>query len=250
MRTAWRGILVPLALLASWEVAGTIGSIPLSLSRPSDVIMAGATALSDGSLLVVTAETLQASLLGLFLATCIGVGVGIAFGLFPVVHGVIGPTLEVLRPIPPVAFIPLALLVFGFGAPLEVSIVAFASVWPILIVTIAAVRSVEPRLIEVGRGLELSLLQRIRLIIVPAIAPRIGVGFRIAAGISLVVAITVEIVLNPRGLGFGIIVAQQKLQADIMYALILWTGIVGLLFNSLVLWIERRSLPSTERGTG
>jgi NitT/TauT family transport system permease protein len=204
---------------------------------------AGLTLLRDGVLLSATAQTLHTTLEGLAFATLLGVAVGIVFGLFPRVQGVVGPTLEVLRPVPPVAFIPLALLIFGFGVSLEVSIIVLASVWPILIVTVAAVRGIDPRLIEVGRVLELSLARRIKTIVLPATAARIGVGVRIAAGVALVVAITVEIVLNPRGLGYEMIVAQQKLQVDILFALILWTGCVGVLFNLLVAQVERRWLP-------
>jgi NitT/TauT family transport system permease protein len=239
-----RGALLPVVLLSLWELGGRAGWIPVqSVSQPSRLLAAGAELLSDGSLLLATAQTLHTALAGLALATLVGVIVGVAFGLFPLLQGVVGPTLEALRPIPPVAFIPLVLLIFGFGAPLEIVIIVFASVWPVLIVTIAAVRGVEPRLMEVSRALELSLARRIKAIVIPATAARIGVGFRIAAGIALVVAITVEIVLNPRGLGFEMITAQQKLQVDNLYALILWTGAVGVLFNLLVVQLERRWLP-------
>ena len=246
MNELWRGALLPLGLLLLWEIGGRLGLIPVeSVSTPSAVIIAGAAAAANGTLLVATAQTLQTTLAGLALATLIGVCIGVAFGLSPLLHGVVGPTLEALRPIPPVAFIPLALLIFGFGVPLEISIITFACVWPILIVTVAAVRGVEPRLFEISRTLELSLARRIKSIVIPATAARIGVGFRVAAGIALVAAITVEIVLNPRGLGFAMIVAQQKLQVDILYALIVWTGFVGLVFNFLVLQFERRFLPRT-----
>jgi ABC-type nitrate/sulfonate/bicarbonate transport system permease component len=244
MTNVARGGLVPLGLLLIWEVAGRLGLIPVeSLSMPSSMWRAGLTLLRDGVLVSATAQTLHTTLEGLAFATLLGVAVGIVFGLFPRVQGVVGPTLEVLRPVPPVAFIPLALLIFGFGVSLEVSIIVLASVWPILIVTVAAVRGIDPRLIEVGRVLELSLARRIKTIVLPATAARIGVGVRIAAGVALVVAITVEIVLNPRGLGYEMIVAQQKLQVDILFALILWTGCVGVLFNLLVAQVERRWLP-------
>ena len=244
MKNVARGALVPLGLLLLWEVAGRLGMIPVdSVSMPSSMWSAGATLLRDGVLLSATVQTLHTTLQGLAFAILLGVAVGIVFGLFPRVQGVVGPTLEVLRPVPPVAFIPLALLIFGFGVALEVSIIVLASVWPILIVTVAAVRGIEPRLIEVGHVLELSLVRRIKTIVLPATAARIGVGIRIAAGVALVVAITVEIVLNPRGLGYEMIVAQQKLQVDILFALILWTGCVGVLFNLFVAQVERRWLP-------
>ena len=236
MNELWRGALVPLALLVLWEAGGRLGLIPVeTVSMPSDIATAIAFGLANGTLLLATTQTLQTALAGLLLATLVGVGVGFTFGLSPLLQGV-DRRLDA-RPcgqFPPVAFIPLALLVFGFGVPLEISIVAFACVWPVLIVTAAAVRNVEPRLFDVSRMLELSPAKRLKNIVIPATAARIGVGFRIAAGIALAAAIATEIVLNPRGLGFAMTTAQRNQHADILYALILWTGMVGLLFNFLV----------------
>jgi ABC-type nitrate/sulfonate/bicarbonate transport system permease component len=143
-----------------------------------------------------------------------------------------GPSVDALRPIPSVALIPLALLMFGFGLRLESSVVAFASVWPILLMTIAAGRGIEPRLVEVARTLEFSPFSRVRKIILPAALARGVVGLRLSLAIALVVAVTVEIVLNPRGLGHTMMAAQQALRSDIMYAQLLWLGLVGWAINA------------------
>jgi len=124
---------------------------------------------------------------------------------------------------------------------MEAAVVAFACVWPILIVTIAAVRGIEVRLLEVAQVLELSFAARLRKVILPAAFGRINVGLRISVGIALVVAVTVEIVLNPRGLGYGMITAQQSLRPDLMYAELLWLGLLGwglnaALANAAGLW--------------
>ena len=86
---------------------------------------------------------------------------------------------------------------------MEIVIVAFACVWPILILSRAAVGGIEPRLMEVSRALRLSPADRVRKIIIPAALPRIFLAFRLAAGIALIVAVTVEIAINPIGLGAG-----------------------------------------------
>jgi NitT/TauT family transport system permease protein len=133
-----------------------------------------------------------------------------------------------------VALIPLALLVFGFGLRMEACVVAFACLWPVLLMTIAAVRGIERRLLELARSLELSFWQQLAKIILPAAAPRIAIGLRLAIAISLVVAVTVEIVLNPRGLGYSMISAQQALRSDLMYAQLLWLGLLGWLINKAI----------------
>jgi ABC-type nitrate/sulfonate/bicarbonate transport system permease component len=131
------------------------------------------------------------------------------------------------------------LLLFGFGLPMEGMIVAYACLWPILITTISAVRHIEPRLIEIAAALEMSPLERVQKIIIPAVLSRVLVGLRTAAGFALVVAVTVEILINPRGLGYGLIIAQQSLRIDVMYAYLLWLAVLGLLVNALVRLADR-----------
>jgi NitT/TauT family transport system permease protein len=123
---------------------------------------------------------------------------------------------------------------------MEISIVAFAAFWPILILTRAAVAGVEPRLIQVARALGFGAAARVWKIVLPAALPRIFVAFRLAAGIALIVAVTVEIAANPLGLGYNMILAQQTLRPELMLALLVWLGIVGWAFNQLLLWSQKR----------
>ena len=125
---------------------------------------------------------------------------------------------------------------------MSAAVAAFACFWPILIVTAAAVRGIDPRLIEVGRMLGLSLPRRILKLALPAAIPGIMVGVRIAAGIAIVVTVTTEIVSNPRGLGYGMTIAAQSLQADLVWATLLWVGVIGWLVNWAMLCLEQRWL--------
>jgi NitT/TauT family transport system permease protein len=195
--------------------------------------VAFAQGIADGSILLATWQTFEAALTGFAVAALSGILCGVILGLSPRLERVVGPSIDALRPIPSVALIPLALLVFGFGLRMEASVVAFACFWPVLLMTIAAVRGIEPRLLDVARSLELSFFSQMKKIIVPAALGRISVGLRLALAISLVVAVTVEIVLNPRGLGYSMIGAQQALRSDLMYAELLWLGVVGWILNYL-----------------
>ncbi|MGC2046201.1 MAG: ABC transporter permease subunit, partial [Pseudolabrys sp.] len=133
----------------------------------------------------------------------------------------------------------LALMMFGFGVGLEASVVAYACVWPILIVTIAAVRAIEGRLLEVAAVLELPLWKRMTKIVLPAAFERINIGLRVSAAISLVVAVTVEIVLNPRGLGYNLILAEQSLQIGLMWAQLVWLCLLGYVLNLVLSHVGR-----------
>jgi ABC-type nitrate/sulfonate/bicarbonate transport system permease component len=232
MKRLLRGAIVPALLLVLWELASRQGLILDTLSRPSDIVLALLSSLRDGSILVATVQTFEAALWGLAVAAVIGILVGAILGLSPMLEGVTGPTIEALRPIPAVAFMPLALMMFGFGVNLEASIVAYACVWPIMIVTIVAVRNIEPRLLDVADVMEMTFAEKLRKIILPAAFARINVGLRVAAGIALVVAVTTEIVLNPRGLGYSLILAQQSLNVALMYAQLVWLCVIGMLLNT------------------
>jgi sulfonate transport system permease protein len=143
-----------------------------------------------------------------------------------------------LRPIPSVALIPLAMLVFGFGFRLEISVVALACFWPILILTQAAVQQVEPCLLEVARALQLSQREQFIKIVLPAIIPRLFVALRLGVAIALVVAVTVEIAANPHGMGYAIIYAQQSLDPALMLAWLCWIGIVGFAINFVAMKLQ------------
>lgn len=233
MQRLLRASVFPVLLILIWEMTSRTGILQFDyLSRPSDILLAGYGALRDGSILLATWQTFEAALFGLLLAVIVGVLTGTILGLSMTTEKIVGPTIEALRPIPAVAFIPLSLLLFGFGLPMEGMIVAYACVWPILIATIGAVRGIEPRLLEVARALELSFAARLWKIVLPAALARINVGVRVAVGFALVVAVTVEIIVNPRGLGYSLILAQQSLRVDLMYAQLLWLCIVGYAINA------------------
>jgi ABC-type nitrate/sulfonate/bicarbonate transport system permease component len=149
-------------------------------------------------------------------------------------------SIESLRPIPSVALIPVAMLIFGFGYRMEIAIVAFAAFWPVLILTRNAVAGVDRALYDVARVLQLSALDRTRKIVLPAALPRIVVAFRLAAGIALTVAVTVEVTTNPLGLGYGVMLAGQSLHPDLMLAYLVWIGVVGWGLNFAITSAQQR----------
>ena len=235
MKRIVRGALLPVLAFALWEIGSRAGFLPMdTFSRPADIAVAFAAGVADGSIPLSTWQTVQAALFGFAIAAVSGILVGVILGLSPLLERIVGPSIEALRPIPAVALTPPTLLLFGFGLRMEAAVVAFACIWPVLLVTVAAVRGIEPRLLEVAQTLELTFAACLRKIILPAALGRIVVGLRVAVSISLIVAVTVEIVMNPRGLGYGMIIAQQSLQPALMYAQLLWLGLLGWGLNALL----------------
>ncbi|WFU42341.1 ABC transporter permease subunit [Bradyrhizobium sp. CB82] len=234
-------LLLPLALMLAFELWARLTHLQSdSLAPPSAILAALATALADLSIPIATRDTLFAAFAGLAIGGAIGLALGIAFGISRPLDRLMEVTVEAIRPIPSIALLPIALIALGFGYRMEIAIVAFACVWPMLIMTRSAVRSIEPRLMEVSRALRLSAPQRIAKIVIPAALPRIFVAFRLSAGIALIVAVTVEIAINPIGLGAGIMLAQQALRADLMLAYLFWIGAIGYALNILLIVAQRR----------
>lgn len=234
-----RGAVVPVLLIALAEAIMRFGDVQTtSFAAPSEIAMAWVEALADGSLLQRTFETLASCFLGLAIGFTLGLIVGVLLGLFRVLNHLLEVTIEVIRPVPAVAIIPIGLLVFGFGYRMEYSIIAFATFWPALILSRSAIAAVEPRLFEVSRALQLNLPERIWKIAVPAALPRIFVALRLSIGIALIVAVTVEIAANTIGLGHSMIQAATSLRPDLMLAFLVWIGILGWGINALMLYAQ------------
>jgi NitT/TauT family transport system permease protein len=236
-----KGLAFPVLALLALEAGARITHLRSdSLAAPSEIIVAFGEAVADGSLLQATRDTLVSAFAGLAIGGSIGLLLGVALGMIPVLDRLMEVTVESIRPIPSVALLPIALIAMGFGYKMEIVIVSFACVWPLLIFTRAAVGGIEPRLIEVSKALRLSTDARVTKIIIPAALPRIFIAFRLAAGIALIVAVTVEIAINPLGLGAAIMTAQQALRPDLMLAYLVWIGVVGFALNAALVFAQQR----------
>ena len=241
---ALKGMALPLALLVLWQGwASVFGIHSDTLSAPVDIFAAFVTGLSDGTILEATRTTLTAAAGGLLLGAGLGTVTGFVFGLVPVISRLTRITVEVLRPVPAVAILPIAMLVFGFGYAMEMAIIAFACFFPVMLLTEGAIRQMTPRLMEVARVMRLTTLQRTSKIVLPAVLPRMFVALRLAAGIALIVSVTVEIAANPQGLGYRLMMAGQSLRPADMFATLFWIGAIGWTLNWCLIRTERRLFP-------
>lgn len=244
--TALKALALPAGLLLLWQLAVTLTGLQSdTIAAPEAIFAALARGLGSGAFWADTADTLAAGGMGLALGFGLGVVSGVLFGLVPPVGKVMRVTVELLRPLPSIAILPIALLIFGFGYRLEVAIVAFATCFPVLVLTEAAVRQIEPRLAEVARALGLSPKARVTKIVLPAVLPRLFVALRLAAGIGLIVAITVEIAANPIGLGARLMQASNSLRPDDMFATLFWIGFLGWALNWGMLRLQGWLFPAS-----
>ena len=236
-----KGLIVPVVLVLLAEICARIFGIASdSLASPSQVLVAGYSIVADGSLVWMTGQTLFAALVGLIIGGGLGLVMAVLLGLIPPLARLMHFSVEAFRPIPSIAILPIALMIYGFGYRMEIAIIAFACFWPVLIIAQAAVSGIEPRLIEVSKVLGLKFLGRVTKIVLPAALPRLFVAFRLAAAVALIVAVTVEIAMNPQGLGYELMAAQNSLRPEVMFAILLWIGLIGWGLNALLLFAQNR----------
>jgi ABC-type nitrate/sulfonate/bicarbonate transport system permease component len=183
-------------------------------------------------------HTLRGWGLGLVLAAVIGVPAGMLIGSNERVYRFLRSTIEFLRPIPSVALIPVAILVYGRGLGMKVFLVTFAALWPILFQALYGIRDVDPVARDTCRAYGLPALARFRRLVVPTTAPFIATGLRISSSIALILAITAELVAGAAGLGSEVAVRQSAGALPEMYALIVTAGLLGWGLNEAFRRIE------------
>jgi ABC-type nitrate/sulfonate/bicarbonate transport system permease component len=178
--------------------------------------------------------------LGLAIAVTAGVLVGVLVGSVPALRTATASTIEFLRPIPSVALVPLAVLLFGTQLRSALLLVVYASFWQVLVQTLYGVRDVDPVADQTARCYGLGRLARIRYVLWPTAQPYVATGIRLAASVALILAVTAELVIGSPGLGREITTAQAGGATALVYGLILVTGLLGLAVNVGLRSLERR----------
>ncbi|MFF0299882.1 ABC transporter permease [Streptomyces sp. NPDC004562] len=187
-------------------------------------------------------DTLTGWALGLAIASCAGIVAGVVLSVVPYLRQATASTIEFLRPIPSVALIPLAVLLYGSELRSVLLLVVYASFWPVLIQVLYGVQDVDPVAEETARSYGLGTWARIRYVLWPTALPYVMTGVRLAAAVALILAVTAELVIGAPGLGQRIGVAQTSQAVPELYALIVVTGLLGLVINVGARAVERRAL--------
>ena len=230
-----------LALLAVWEVAPRLDLVDRTFLPPfSEVMAAWWGLLVDGQLIANIEASVVRSLSGFGLAVAVAVPLGLLIGWYRPVSDLLGPLLEVFRNTAALALLPVFVLLLGIGETSKIAIVLYACTWPILLNTISAVRTVDPTLIKLARSMDLPAHRLFQKVILPAAVPTVFTGIRLAGAVSILVLVAAEMVGAKAGLGYLINSAQYNFAIPQMYAGIVTLSVFGLLFNHLLLAVERR----------
>ncbi|WP_240423733.1 ABC transporter permease [Microbacterium halotolerans] len=197
-------------------------------------------------------STVLGWLVGLGVATVLGVVLGVVIGSISIVDRLLSSTIEFLRPIPSVALVPLAALLFGATTQATLVLVVFASLWPILIQVVYGVRDVDRTALDIAASYRLGLPRTVAKVIWPSMMPYLIVGFRLSAAVALILEITGELIIGSPGIGNLITVAQSSAATSNMYAFVLVAALLGVVINVGVRFLERRMLfwHASVRGEG
>jgi NitT/TauT family transport system permease protein len=240
---AVRGAIGIAAAVAIIELVSRAGLIDATALPPASTVLTRAVGqLGDADFLHSVGSTLEAWAGGLLLAIAIAVPIGIALGSIRWLGTASRVVVEFLRPIPSVALIPLAIVVFASTTNVKISLIVYAATWPILINTLYALRDVDPLAKDTLRSFgfgPLSVLWRVTL---PSAAPFVTTGIRISASIGLVVVISAELFAGGGGLGTYLSETQSGGgRTDLLLAGALWAGLIGLIVNAALVWAERKA---------
>jgi NitT/TauT family transport system permease protein len=230
------------------QAAGETGIIKQSVLPLMSTVLTRAVGLvGNGRFIADLGATLEAWAVGLAITVVVAVPLGLLLGSLPVVRVASRAVVEFLRPIPSVSLILLVTLLIGNGLRMTVTLIVYGGLWPVLYNTMAGLDDVDPVAKQTLRAFGFGRLAVVRLVSLPSAAPFIATGIRIASSVALILDIAAGYVTGRiNGPGIGAFIADVNSgpgNTPLVLAAALWTGVLGLVLNLVLVWLERRLLP-------
>lgn len=243
MRALWQRSWPALALLAAlltlWELAARAAANP-NVPPLSVVLQSLLTHQADIAQAIL--QTLRRALIGLAIAIVSMIPLGILIGRVRWLGGLLEPVIDLLRPLPPPAVIPLVMLFAGIGDAAKIAVIVYTASFPILIHAIDGIRGTHPLLHTVSRSFRLRRAQAFWLVDLPATLPQVMTGVRLASAYAFLVAVTAEMLLSTDGIGVFLLRSQETFRIADGLAALCVIAAVGWCINALLLYIDRRLL--------
>jgi ABC-type nitrate/sulfonate/bicarbonate transport system permease component len=238
-----KGIVGIGVAMGVWELIRATGALPRDYIPGVGSILSTTAREFGSELLPAAADTLKAWAVGLAITVPAGVVLGLLVGLWRWIDAALRVVVEFMRPVPSVALIPIAVLVFGISLRMQLLLIVYACLWPVFFNVRYAVRGVDPLFLDTGRVAGLSRRALVGRVVLPSVLPAALTGVRIASSIALILAVSAELITGAPGLGKLIVDAQGATKIPLSYAGVLVTGILGFLLNLVFTTLDRRLLP-------
>ena len=185
-------------------------------------------------------DSLRRVALGFGMAVVVGIPLGLTLGWYPALNQVVNPVIQILRPISPIAWIPVAIIFFGVGDRPAVFLIFLSAFFPILVACVSGVSNVPAIFRSAGRNFGLSRTQVLARVVFPAALPQILIGLRIALGVAWLVVVAAEMIAVDSGLGYLVIDSRNSgKRYDLVVAAMLVIGLIGLTLDLGFRWLEK-----------
>lgn len=243
MKSSYSGFVAVVIFCLLWEVLAYSGLVQPAIYFPplSQVLVTTFNAIVAGDLLYHIGVTLYRALAGLFFASLLAIPLGILMGYYQKIYNAGKVLIELFRPLPPIALIPVGILFLGLYDPMKISIITFGSFWPILINTIVGVQQINKDLLDVAKIFGLSKWKILGEVVFRSALPYILAGMRVALSIALIVSVAADMLVGSEGIGFFIIDAERSFKFNEMYAGLIVLAIVGFLLNTVFEYLYKKS---------
>jgi len=244
-------LVVPLALLLLWQVVVELEVYSRAqLPAPLDVVAAARELQANDALVPNVLVSVRRVLLGFALGTAVAVVVGLAVGLSRTVEAMAAPTLQAIRAVPSLAWVPLLILWMGIYEGPKLTLIAIGAFFPIFTNLVAGVRQIDRKLVEVGRAYGLRGFDLVREVMLPASLPSLLTGLRLGLAQAWLFLVAAELIASFQGIGFLLVDAQNTGRADIIVLSILLLALLGKTSDWLLQLLERRLLRWTDTFRG
>ena len=236
-----RKVIVPVVIVVVWEAAARAKLIdPLLFASPSAIAHAFRDEANSGALMGNLLASMQRILAGFALATVVAVPLGMLLGVSARTREYLGGLFEFLRPVPPLALIPLTILWLGIGDGSKVTIIAYASFWPVLLNVTSGVAQIPVIIDQTAKTLNIRGVRRFIRILLPGSMPSIMTGMRVSLGIAIIVVVAAEMVAASSGLGYAVLQSERVFATPTMYCYIVMLSLLGVALNLALLLVEKR----------
>jgi sulfonate transport system permease protein len=235
-------IWLPVVLVACWWAFSANSTS--SFFPPLQKIVADTISLwfTQGHLATDLLPSLINLSIGYALAVVLGIAAGVVLGLLPALYRAVEPELEFLRAVPAVAILPVAIIAIGLGDDMRVAVIAFGALWPVLVNTIAGIRSTDPVVKDVSSAFRLTPWTRLFAVRLPSAAPQIFAGARTALSVAIVLIVVSEMSGAYRGIGNFLLTAQRNFAITDMWSAMVILGLLGYILNLLFRFVEAHAL--------